>query len=231
MQLVYEKSEQLSAEICTFWFHPHQTLDYDAGQFIELILPHNFDKRGERRWFTLSSSPTDKLVSITTRLTAEPSSFKKLLHALKRGDVVHASQPMGDFVLPRDRKIPLLFVAIGIGITPVKSILSYLQATQQNRKLHILYAAKTEEELVYRDIVKKQDPHARFYAHITAGASSPSHKISTQDILEAASEMENPYIYVSGPEAAVEVLFTELREAGIKNSRLVTDYFQGYEDA
>jgi ferredoxin-NADP reductase len=228
MQLMYERCEQLSAEICTFWFRPDHKPDYMAGQFIEISLPHSADKRGERRWFTLSSSPRDELISVTTRLSAEPSSFKKLLRTLEPGDVIHASQPMGDFVLPRDRTIPLLFVAVGIGITPIKSILSYLEASSEKRTMHILYAAKSEEELIYKDMVTRMDQNARFYIQNPKEATAMSRKISSQDIFQAATGIGNPYIYLSGPEEAVEELFTELREAGIKNSRLVTDYFQGY---
>lgn len=228
MQLMYERCEQLSPEIATFWFRPDHKPNYMAGQFIEISLPHSADKRGERRWFTLSSSPTDELISITTRFGAEPSSFKKLLRSLDPGDVIHASQPMGDFVLPRDRTIPLLFVAIGIGITPIKSILSYLEASSEERTVRILYAAKNEEELVYKDIVTRVDPDAQFYLRKPKNVSDLPRIISSQDILQTATGMGNPYIYISGPEEVVEALFTELREAGIKNSRLVTDYFQGY---
>lgn len=228
MHLFFERREQLSAEITTFWFRPDQKLNYLAGQFIEITLPHTADDRGQRRWFTLSSSPTDELIAITTRLLSEPSSFKKYLNSLKPGDTVHASHPMGDFVLPRDRAIPLLFIAIGIGITPIKSILSYLVAEHEARAVRILYAAKTEQDLVFLDLVTRIDPEASLYVSRPIEAGTSPQKITTQNVIDAARKLEDPYIYMSGPEEAVEILFTELREAGIKDSRLVTDYFQGY---
>lgn len=227
MRLIFERSDKLTADISTFWFKTDHKPDFIAGQFIDLHIPHAADKRGERRWFTVSSSPTDELLSITTRLSAQPSSFKKNLLALKNGDTLYASQPMGDFVLPRDPSIPLLFVAFGIGVTPVKSILSYLEASNDHRKIHVLYAARTADDLIFTDLIKHFDTDAEYFV----SESLRSRKLTTHDVLRAASLMENPFIFISGPEERVEVLVAELQEAGTKGSRLVTDYFQGYGEA
>src|SRR6185369_15796787 len=103
----------------SFWFRPERPVDYIAGQFTEIYLPHSgADSRGERRWFTLSSSPTDALVSITTQfIPTEGSTFKKELFGLRPGAALKLADPMGDFVLPKDPSIPLLFIAGGLGIT------------------------------------------------------------------------------------------------------------------
>ena len=67
---------------------------YTAGRFIELTLEGH-----GKHWFTLSSSPLEHDLCITT--SANGSAFKKALFGLQTGAAVEISQPMGDFVLPK----------------------------------------------------------------------------------------------------------------------------------
>src|SRR5690349_12906121 len=123
MNVIFDHAEDTADHIKTFWFKPEKPVKYTAGQFTEIYLPHdNADNRGQRRWFTVSSSPTDPMVSITTKFATEHgSTFKQTLAALKPGTPLKLADPMGDFVLPKDPSIPLIFVAGGIGVTPMHS--------------------------------------------------------------------------------------------------------------
>jgi len=143
--------ENKAKTINSFWFEPEHPLDQIAGQYIEMSIPHDkTDDRGTKRWFTISSSPSDApLFSITTKFSRPSSTFKSALHKLKIGDSVSISDPMGDFVLPKDDTIPLIFVAGGIGITPFHSIIKWLEDTKQSRDITFLYAAKVEGELIF----------------------------------------------------------------------------------
>jgi glycine betaine catabolism B len=220
MQVILAHVEDIASNIQTFWFKPERPVRYEAGQFIELTIPHNkSDDRGIRRWFTLSSSPTDELLSITTKVAEKPSSFKQRLFALQPGETIHMSDTMGDFVLPKDKDTPLLFVAAGIGITPIHSMTKYLSDTKQNRTTHLLYAAHSEDEIAFKDLFDSSLSKTDYMTNV---------RLTSQDILSAAQDYSNPFIYLSGPEEMVEVFFAELKEAGVPGSRLVTDYFPGY---
>jgi len=116
MKAEFIRKHSEATNITTFWFKPEQPIDYIAGQYVEMWLPHDQpDSLGSRRWFTLSSSPTDApLVSITTKLSGQSSSFKKALTRLSNGDRVNLTDGMGDFVLPKQTDRQLIFVAGGI---------------------------------------------------------------------------------------------------------------------
>ncbi len=129
MKAIFDHAKDEASNIRTFYFRPEKPAHYTAGQYTELALPHPHpDKRGGRRWFTLSSSPTEDLLSITTKYAGDDdtSSFKRTLFKLKPGSEVHMADPMGDFVLPKLIQTPLVFVAGGIGITPFHSMLEWL---------------------------------------------------------------------------------------------------------
>jgi glycine betaine catabolism B len=223
MYVTLDHVEDIASHIKTFWFKPEYPVRYEAGQFIELTIHHdNPDERGVRRWFTLSSSPTDELLSITTKLADKPSSFKQHLFALKTGDSIIMSDTMGDFVLPKDKTVPLIFVAGGIGVTPIHSMVKYLHDTNQQRFTHLLYAAHNTDEIAFKDL---------FDSAVTKSLYITDKQLSSQDILSVTKQYSNPIVYLSGPEEMVEVFFAELKEAGVPGSRLVTDYFPGYAGA
>ena len=209
--------------IYSFNFLPEKALSYLAGQYIEMTVNHpSFDSRGQKRWFTLSSSPNDKYITITTRISpkSKSSSFKQALNNLSPGDQIQISQPMGDFVLPIDKTTPLLFVAGGIGITPFLSILSYLHTNKQTRTISLLYAATEPSQVINLD--KYQDLLAEYSVLLT--------RLTPDIILTNARKLGQPLIYLAGPEAMVESLNQQLIDSGIEPSRLVGDYFPGYDN-
>ena len=156
MKVTYLAKKPTAKNIYTFLFKPGTKVRYIAGQSTELKIPHgNTDSRGNKRWFTLSSSPTDYMLSITTKFSDKNgSSFKKALLGLKPDTILDMAVPMGDFVLPKDASIPLFFVAGGIGCTPFHSIIKYLGNTNEQRDIQLLYAANELEEVAFTDLFK-----------------------------------------------------------------------------
>jgi glycine betaine catabolism B len=233
MRAVLEHTEQITENIRTFWFKPHASVRYIAGQFTEIRLPHaNTDDRGDKRWFTLSSSPTEELLAISTRYTSESgSSFKNALFNLRTGYELNLASPMGDFVLPKDPTIPLIFVAGGIGCTPFRSITKYIIDTGEKRDITLLYGANNLEEVAFNDVFsvlgKKFIPVP---TNPPSGWSGPTGKLSAEKIIELSRPNNRHYIYVSGPEPMVEKLTNDLKGLGINNNHIHTDFFPGYTE-
>lgn len=218
--------------IRTFRFKTESNYIYTAGQFAEWTLKHDEpDNRGTKRWFTLSSSPKDDFISLTTKFDRDKSSsFKKALREMLLGDEIEVSQPMGDFVLPKIIQTPLIFVAGGIGITPFHSILTWLNQTDENRNIRMLYAVNSEDEIVFEDTFKKSNQH------VTITVNNPSSSwggergyLTAETILGLEQPDENSLVFVSGPEPMVEKLEKDLRSKGLASKQLVLDFFPNYK--
>jgi len=231
MRATFQKREQLTETISTFWFKPERPLRYTAGQFTELTLKHAHpDDRGIKRWFTLSSSPTDDLVSITTKFAGDTSSsFKKTLFNLQPGTEVQLAEAMGDFVLPKLTQTPLIFVAGGIGLTPFHSMFEWLAATGETRDIRFLYAVNSEDDIIFQDTFDKVGIHA------TIIVSNPSEawgglrgRLDAQTILGLEKPTEDTLVFLSGPEPMIEALQADLQEQGVAKRQLVGDFFPGY---
>ena len=221
MKTKFVKRIPVADNIYRYQFETERPIKQTAGQFTELTIKHvNPDDRGIKRWFTVSSAPGTSYLEITTRFMPDSSSsFKKALNSLKTGQEVEAAEPMGDFVLPIDKSLQLLFVAGGIGITPYLSILSHLLETNENRDISLLYAVKNESEALDITNLKKL---LSSYELLTG-------RLTSDLILQEANKLESPQIYISGPEKMVEVLTKEVVGGGIDSSRVVGDYFPGYD--
>lgn len=229
IKVILEQITDEAPGIKTFYFRPNRTLHYVAGQFTELTLEHDADDRGQKRWFTLSSSPTDDLLSITTKFASKGSSFKQELLRLQTGQELELAEPMGDFVLPKHMDLPLVFIAGGIGITPFHSMVKYLIDTNQERPITLLYAAVHEEELVFTDLFKKYCKATHFIVSEPSKTWSGESGRLTMSHIQDVADIYNSMIYFSGPEPMVESFYKQLTELGVKQHRLVTDYFPGYK--
>lgn len=225
--------EPVAANIESFWFRPEQPFEFIAGQFTELHLPHaNADNRGERRWFTISSPPTGELFSITTKFAdTRSSSFKKALRQLAIGTRLHFAEPMGDFVLPKDPRIPLIFVAAGMGITPVHSMVRFLEDTRDQRTIQLLYNTRTQKELAFEDIFKG---YPLAYTPVLSRPDSlwlgEQGHVTAERIMGVITTMPEALVYLTGSEYMVEQLYAELPQKGLEPSRIIVDFFHGYRD-
>ena len=232
MKVVLDHIRDEAANIRTFYFRPERPIQYTAGQFTELTVPHKRpDKRGIKRWYTLSSSPTDDLLTITTKYAGDDksSSFKKALFGLKPAAELDMAEPMGDFVLPKLIQTPLVFVAGGIGITPFHSILAWLTATKEQRPIKLLYGVRSEDEIIFQETFRKGgiEPTIIVSEPSEAWGGERGH-ISAELILDLAKPSEDALVYVSGPEPMVEALEKDLRKAGLRKDQFVGDFFPNY---
>lgn len=231
MQVTFVGSEKIAHNIRSFYFKPDQPVRYIAGQFIELHLPHpNKDKRGEKRWFTLSSAPSEEFLAITTKLTPiVGSSFKNTLQNLKENSKLFMASPIGDFVLPKSPQIPLIFVAGGIGCTPFRSIIAELQLSQQQRDITLLYGTSSVELVAFKTIFSKLGK--KFIVQLTE--PSPDWKgrigrLSADSVLNLPKISSAHYVYLSGPEPMVETMYKDLKKQKFNKHQIYTDYFPGY---
>lgn len=232
MKAKFDRSRSETDTITTFYFRPENKFEYTAGQYAEFSLPHDqSDKRGGKRWFTLSSCPGDQLLSFTTRLDSKSgSSFKRALSRLKPGQEINVTGPFGDFVLPKLVQTPLVFVALGMGITPFRSILEWLAATGEHRPVKLLYGVNSESDIIFQDTFAKAGIHATVVVSQPTDAwGGERGDISAELILGLEDPGDDALVYLSGPEGMVQTLSRQLTKAGLAGRQIVTDEFPGYQ--
>ncbi len=219
-----KEKEHITDTIWSFSFATDEPLQWTAGQFILVELPHdNPDDEGTKRWFTISSAPYESIIQITTRVT--DSTFKQALAALPIGGELHlAEKPDGDFVW-KDTARPLVFVAGGIGITPFRSILRQRAHDGETLAATLVYGNRTEA-IAFKDEFDSyitQDP-AFSVTYVTGDP------LTAAKLAELVPHLHDSLVYVSGPEPMVDTLGNDLQAAGLPSDQLEQDFFPNYDD-
>ncbi len=226
MNASFTGSTAESGTIKTFKFIPERPVDYIAGQFIEVTLAHSdSDGKGIRRWFTLSSSPTEPEIAITVKFDSTVSSFKQALQRMKSGDTIHISDPLGDFVLPLDDSLPVVWIAGGIGITPFHSMATWLKDTNSKREITLFHSIRNQAEAIFADTMKRAGIDEHYLTNTSTGEAA---RLSAKGIVNTLVDPSAAYYYASGPEQMVENLADGLQTNGIDRQRIITDVFLGY---
>jgi ferredoxin-NADP reductase len=123
----------------------------------------------------------------------------------------------------------LIFVAAGIGVTPFHSMLIWLTATGEERPIKLLYAVRSEDDIVFQDTFDKANQHATIVVSEPSAAwGGERGHLSAELILGLEKPTDDTLVYVSGPEELVQQLRKDLVAAGLEKRQVVTDEFPNY---
>ena len=127
-----------------------ETLNYAAGQYAYFDIGGvNNDPKGPIRHFTISSSPTESFIMISTRIRDSP--YKQRLSSLEEGVKVKVRGPEGKFVLHEDYSKPAVFLSGGIGVTPFRSMIKYATDKQVPVKIIMFDSNRNEQNILYKN--------------------------------------------------------------------------------
>lgn len=215
-----------------FVFLPGRRARFLPGQYADLNLPTPGGLLpGSRRTFSFASSPSSDLISFGVGIAPPLSPSKQFLRRLEPGQRVQVAAIGGDFVLPRDREVPVLLVAGGIGMTPFASMLRAVRSRGEARDVVVLASVPSPEELPFADVLRSSG--ARVIVRTSDGGSPPdfaedagSEAFTAQRLRELVPDLAARTAFVSGPPSFVGAVARSLRKAGAAHVR--RDAFSGY---
>lgn len=195
---------------------------FTAGQYISVYFEQTGKKSGKA--YSLSSAPRDLELSITVKNVGE---FSGLICALQPGDYVTVSSPFGFFNV--NDSAPIVAIAAGVGISPIWSIIRHELTADAAREVTLNLTATHENELVFRDSIESlfsKCPHASAAYFVTREASS----IAAQRRFAVATDvpaesLAHSQFYICGSETFVRGIWLQLMQAGVSESRIVTETF------
>jgi ferredoxin-NADP reductase len=236
--LTLESNKKIARDTGEFIFTSNRKIKFEAGQYMEFTLSHEpIDSRGNRRYFTISSSPLEDRVAIGVKFDKNhSSSFKKALAELEIGDKIFAGQIGGDFILPKNKNEKLCFIAGGIGVTPFKSMISYLLDNNESRDIVLVYCTKRIEELAYTNLFHRANVTFGLKAvstltdidHIPDDWTGYKGFIDAGMIITEVPDYRDRTFYISGPNSLVQASKKMLIEIGVNDNKIKTDYFPGF---
>jgi len=237
--LKLQSKRLLATDTWEFVFSKPADFRFEAGQYVEWMLPHEqVDSRGPRRYFTIASSPTESVIRLALKvvpsehITMRSSTYKQALMRMDEGEEIIVSQLAGDFILPKDTCNPLGFIAGGIGVTPFGSHLSWMQQSGQVYDTHLYYCCNTLGELAYLDeFTKLGDSMPIITIPVIAKeeVQPPNEQgfVTIDMLARRTPDYKQRTWYISGPPGMVNAYSKLLREAGVQSRQIKTDFFPG----
>ncbi len=198
-----------------------EVLKWDSGKHAIFSLPNSKIEGKKWRALSIASTPKENVILLGTRTGEKISSFKQELINMKPGEIVKLRGPFGWFTL-KDNTTPLVLIALGVGVTPIRSLLVKLEH-QHDREVNVIYSSS--DFYMFKETIDKVINHNQtFNIEYTKSIEETKEAINNQ-----AKKYENQaQYYVSGPMNAIKSVQTQLKELGIKQDRIIKDPFLGY---
>ena len=125
-------------------------------------------------------------------------------------------------------------IAGGIGITPIRSILTSLEKKKGDIGTVILiYGNQNKEDIAFRDELKNLKLHDYHLIHVlsdTTGMENAYQGFINADIIsKEVPKSSNAHYMVSGPPVMVEAIKKTLATIDVTEDQIRTDIFLGYD--
>lgn len=226
LNLKLEEKKEISQNTYEFSFKKDKDIKFLPGQYLEWTLPKGGDdNRGNRRYFTIASSPTEDSIKLGVKFNSSSSTFKNKLLSLPLGSFMSAGSLAGDFILPKDKNVKIAFIAGGIGITPFRSMVKYLVDKKEHRDIVLFYTVKTEAEIAYKNIFEEKGNLNLKVFYVSTDSMG---FLNEEKVREQVKDYKERVWYLSGPNSMVSSYKKILLSLGISYKKIKTDYFPGF---
>ncbi len=203
-------------------------LKYLPGQFLHVQL-HRRDGVSSSHPFTISSSPTEKLLGITPKASGD---FTSTIGETEIGDQAYIDAPYGVFSflrVPKNR--PLVFIAGGIGITPFLSMLRYMHDRQVDREVYLFWGNRTENNLFSRAELAEMEEHLPRLKVILVMSDQPDWigeegRIDLDLLTGYLGDLAPMEFFLCGPPPMTKAIEKQLADYGVSRAQVHREVFE-----
>ncbi len=213
---------------------PHDSgFTFEAGAFILIRIPAYPGSRFIlHRPYSIASSPLrPNLLELNIRRAPNGAATTYLFDHLKPGDQVLFLGPYGDFKIePSDR--PMVFMAGGTGLSPVKSMLEHMAETNSKRSITLFFGVAGQADLFHlaamRDLEQRL-PGFRFVPTIARPDPATPWNGEKGTVTETAERLiawTNEFdAYLCGSPMMIASLLEMLRRRNVPENHIFYDQF------
>lgn len=188
-------------------------LAFNPGQYITLAVPGST----ETRTYSLANPPNEprRLELHVRRTRGGLASDGWIFSSLAEGDRIELSGPYGRFFLRPTRPEPMVLIAGGTGLAPIKSIIAHSLATDPDQQLTLYQGARTADMLYdvdYFSDLATAHPDRFTYRPCLSEDDLPGYATgNVTDVLDADLPTCAGHVaYVCGPPPMVEAALKTL---------------------
>jgi len=205
-------------------------LIFAPGQF-QFLRPLSGSVSGEEHPFSIASSPSpDGRISVTIK---ESGDFTSTIGKLAPGDLVAVHGPFGRFshVFHRDCD-DLVFIAAGVGITPLMSMLRYIRDRREACRVLLIYANREAPAIMFRqelEAIRLAGVPLLRVVHVVSRPSTDwqglSGRLDAALVKAICRDLAGKTFFICCPPRMIASLVRGLKRAGIDPGRIHAECF------
>lgn len=208
----------------------HGGIRFRPGQFAWVTIGDSPFSLHEHPFSFSSSPPASRTGSGFDITVKELGDFTSTIGRTRPGTIAYVDGPFGAFTTDRYPASSYVFIAGGIGITPVMSILRTAEKTADPTPLALVYGAATRDDLVFADeldrLSERLDLRITYVLEEPPDGWSGPRGFITREVLEAALPDAGMHEYfVCGPPAMTEAVETSLAHMDVSPRRIHFERF------
>jgi len=200
-------------------------LVYRPGQYMNVLL-----EDGRHRSFSMASRPNGTLVDFHVRRIPGGHFTDRHLGALREGEDLEVEIPLGSFHYHAEDNRPLVMVATGTGLAPIKSMLETLMDRDDCPPVSLYWGMRTEDELYLHDEIQTWGERLYDFHYMPvlsrAGAGWGGRRGHVQQaVLADLGDLSEHALYLCGSPAMIADAKTAFVAHGASLDCLYTDSF------
>jgi ferredoxin-NADP reductase len=218
-----------TARVKTIVFDVPDWPGHRAGQHVDVRLTAE-DGYQAAREYSVASAPGEP-VAITVERLDDGEVSPYLTDELRVGDAIELRGPVGGYFVwdPEDGG-PLLLVAGGSGVVPLRAMVRHRGRSGSDVPVRLLYSSRALDDVIYRTELNEPSDGVEVVHTLTrerpAGWTGYSRRVDAEMLGEVAWPVEqDPLVYVCGPTSFVETVAGGLVEVGYPPRRVKTERF------
>ncbi len=209
------------------------TIDYIPGQYVQLQTPPYGKSRKEvYRAYSIASDPAEKrIIELIIRLVPGGTCTTYCFEHLKEGDEMRFNGPYGDFQLS-ESQAPMVFIAGGSGMAPIKCMLHHMKNTNNARKAEYYFGANAVKELCLTDLMQQFESELadfRFVPVVASTQDSPEWDgqtgLVTQAVQRGLADASQHEAYLCGSPGMIDACVKVLMDLGMPETNIFYDKF------
>ena len=220
-----------TASVVTIELEPPDWPGHRAGQHLDVRLTAEDGYTAERS-YSIASAPGEPLAITVERLeNGEVSPY--LTHELRVGDELELRGPIGGYFVwePSDDN-PLMLIAGGSGVVPLRSMLRHRLRAGSDVPARLLYSSRTLPDVIYHGELDQYRDGVWVICTLTRsqppGWTGYSGRVNPAMLTETAwPASKHPLAFICGPTSFVEAVAENLIGLGYPPEHVKTERFGG----
>ena len=212
----------LTDSILQVTLEPEHYIDYQAGQYLELLF-------GDfAPCYSIANAPLGShRYELHIRHRQDNPADQRLLNEMKQQGTLTLRAPFGVCSLAHlAPEKPILFITGGTGYAPVNAMIEQLLASSDTRRFELIWGARTQGDLYLDEKVIKWHNHVQRFQYMSLLSSQDTQSLASVAIARHASDLHDWQIVISGPFDMVYSTRDELVAYGFPLDSLYSDAFQ-----